>query len=224
MAQNETNRANGMSRAVDRATDSNTFERVARAGHVMSGFVHLLIAYIIIQLAFGTGGNADQSGALGAWPPNPVAGSCCGWRWSRSSRWRCGGSPRPSSAPHVTEKSGGRRRRHVPAGPREGVRPRRRLLRVRLLGIPVRERRREIERSAERRNECTPHGVRGRQDSSRGGGSRRHRDRRLPHLQGGVEELPGRPEGHPPSKLVEPPSEWSATWPRASSSRARACW
>ncbi|MFC9550845.1 DUF1206 domain-containing protein [Rhodococcus sp. NPDC056960] len=71
MAQNEANRASGISGAVDRATDSTTFERVARAGHVMSGFVHLLIAYIIIQLAFGSGGNADQSGALGTLASEP---------------------------------------------------------------------------------------------------------------------------------------------------------
>ncbi|MBC2641515.1 MULTISPECIES: DUF1206 domain-containing protein [unclassified Rhodococcus (in: high G+C Gram-positive bacteria)] len=71
MAQNEANRASGISGAVDRATDSTTFERVARAGHVMSGFVHLLIAYIIIQLAFGSGGNADQSGALGTLASKP---------------------------------------------------------------------------------------------------------------------------------------------------------
>ncbi|MEN0135270.1 MAG: DUF1206 domain-containing protein [Rhodococcus sp. (in: high G+C Gram-positive bacteria)] len=71
MAQNEANRASGFSGAVDRATDSTTFERVARAGHVMSGFVHLLIAYIIVQLAFGSGGNADQSGALGTLASKP---------------------------------------------------------------------------------------------------------------------------------------------------------
>ena len=56
---------NPVQRAVDSATDSTTFERAARAGHVMSGFVHLLIGYIVVRLAFGGGGTADQSGALG---------------------------------------------------------------------------------------------------------------------------------------------------------------
>ncbi|WP_020109903.1 DUF1206 domain-containing protein [Nocardia sp. 348MFTsu5.1] len=50
--------------AVDRATDSPLFEKAARAGHVVSGLLHLLIAYIIFRIAFGSGGNADQSGAL----------------------------------------------------------------------------------------------------------------------------------------------------------------
>jgi Domain of Unknown Function (DUF1206) len=50
--------------AVDRATDSNLFERAARAGHIVSGLLHLLIAYIIFRLAFGSKESADQSGAL----------------------------------------------------------------------------------------------------------------------------------------------------------------
>ena len=48
----------------DRATDSDAFEYAARAGFAVSGLLHLLIAYIILQIAFGSGGNADQSGAL----------------------------------------------------------------------------------------------------------------------------------------------------------------
>ena len=48
----------------DRATDSDAFEYAARAGFAVSGALHLLIAYIILRIAFGSGGNADQSGAL----------------------------------------------------------------------------------------------------------------------------------------------------------------
>jgi hypothetical protein len=48
----------------DRATDSDAFEYTARAGFAVSGVLHLLVAYIIAQIAFGSGGNADQSGAL----------------------------------------------------------------------------------------------------------------------------------------------------------------
>jgi uncharacterized membrane protein YidH (DUF202 family) len=49
----------------DRATGSDAFEHTARAGFAASGVLHLLVAYIIAQLAFtGAGGNADQSGAL----------------------------------------------------------------------------------------------------------------------------------------------------------------
>ncbi|QZY48251.1 MULTISPECIES: DUF1206 domain-containing protein [Mycolicibacterium] len=51
--------------AADRATDSDAFEYLARAGFAASGVLHLLVGFIIAQLAFlGTGGNADQSGAL----------------------------------------------------------------------------------------------------------------------------------------------------------------
>jgi hypothetical protein len=51
--------------AADRATDSNAFEYTARAGFAASGVLHLLVAFIIVRLAFtGGGGNADQSGAL----------------------------------------------------------------------------------------------------------------------------------------------------------------
>jgi hypothetical protein len=48
----------------DRATDSDAFEYAARAGFAVSGVLHLLVAYIIMRIAFGSGGNADQSGAL----------------------------------------------------------------------------------------------------------------------------------------------------------------
>ena len=49
---------------VDRATDSDAFEYAARAGFAISGVLHLLVGYIILRIAFGSGGNADQSGAL----------------------------------------------------------------------------------------------------------------------------------------------------------------
>lgn len=62
---------NPVTRAVDRATDSTAFERAARAGQVMSGFVHLLVGYIVVRLAFGSGGSADQSGALGTLASSP---------------------------------------------------------------------------------------------------------------------------------------------------------
>lgn len=57
---------NPLQGAVNKATNSSVFEFAARAGHTVSGIVHLLIAYIIVQIAIGAGGNADQSGALGA--------------------------------------------------------------------------------------------------------------------------------------------------------------
>ena len=49
---------------MDRATDSHGFEYAARIGYGTSGVLHPIIAYIVLRLAFGSGGNADQSGAL----------------------------------------------------------------------------------------------------------------------------------------------------------------
>ncbi|SEH85965.1 protein of unknown function [Mycolicibacterium rutilum] len=48
----------------DRATDSDAFEYTARAGFAVSGVLHLLVGYLILRIAFGASGNADQSGAL----------------------------------------------------------------------------------------------------------------------------------------------------------------
>ncbi|WNG88489.1 DUF1206 domain-containing protein [Mycobacterium sp. ITM-2016-00317] len=50
--------------AVNRATGSRTVEWIARAGYPVSGLLHLLIAYIIVRMAFGFSGDADQTGAL----------------------------------------------------------------------------------------------------------------------------------------------------------------
>jgi hypothetical protein len=47
-----------------KATDSDAFEYTARAGFAISGVLHLLVGYLILRIAFGSGGNADQSGAL----------------------------------------------------------------------------------------------------------------------------------------------------------------
>lgn len=40
------------------------FERIARAGYVVNGLLHLIVGYLAIRIAFGDGGTADQSGAL----------------------------------------------------------------------------------------------------------------------------------------------------------------
>jgi hypothetical protein len=46
---------------------NSVFERVARAGYVVSGLLHVIIGYLAIRIALGTGGgSADQSGALAA--------------------------------------------------------------------------------------------------------------------------------------------------------------
>ena len=56
---------------VDKATDSKAFEYTARAGFAASGVLHLLVAFIILRIAFGSGGNADQSGALATLAKQP---------------------------------------------------------------------------------------------------------------------------------------------------------
>lgn len=62
---------NAMNGAVRAATHSRPFELAARAGYSISGILHLLIAYIIVHLAFGIAGNADQSGALATLAAQP---------------------------------------------------------------------------------------------------------------------------------------------------------
>jgi hypothetical protein len=50
--------------AVNRATDNRAVRCLARAGYPVSGVLHLLVAYMIVRIAVGSGGDADQSGAL----------------------------------------------------------------------------------------------------------------------------------------------------------------
>ena len=50
--------------AVNEATQSRAVRVVARAGYPVSGVLHLLVAYVIMRIAFGLGGEADQRGAL----------------------------------------------------------------------------------------------------------------------------------------------------------------
>lgn len=64
--------------AVESVQNSTLFERAARAGHFVSGLLHILIGYIAIRLAFGQGGNADQSGALAELGSKP-GGSIALW-------------------------------------------------------------------------------------------------------------------------------------------------
>ncbi|MCV7030898.1 DUF1206 domain-containing protein [Mycobacterium sherrisii] len=52
------------------------FERLARAGFVVSGLLHLVVGYLAARLAFGERATADQTGALAALagkPGGPVA-------------------------------------------------------------------------------------------------------------------------------------------------------
>ncbi|WP_205877755.1 DUF1206 domain-containing protein [Mycobacterium camsae] len=54
-----------------RVAQNGVFEKLARAGFVVSGVLHLLIGYLAIRVALGDGGTADQSGALAALAARP---------------------------------------------------------------------------------------------------------------------------------------------------------
>ena len=78
--------------AVNEATQTRAVEWIARAGYPVNGILHLLIAYLIVRIALGFGGDADQTGAL-ATLANSGGGLCrCGSLPADSSHWRCGGS------------------------------------------------------------------------------------------------------------------------------------
>ncbi len=48
----------------EQASDHPALEKAARAGYAMNGLLHLVIAGILVQIAFGSGGQASSSGAL----------------------------------------------------------------------------------------------------------------------------------------------------------------
>jgi hypothetical protein len=56
---------------VNHATGSRTVEWIARAGYPVNGLLHLLIAYIIVRIASGLSGEADQTGALATLAEQP---------------------------------------------------------------------------------------------------------------------------------------------------------
>ena len=61
------------SSTVAQVAQNSVFERLARAGYVVSGLLHLTIGYLAIRIALGSGGggSADQSGALAAVAAKP---------------------------------------------------------------------------------------------------------------------------------------------------------
>jgi hypothetical protein len=58
--------------AVNHATDSRALQRIARAGYLISGMLHLLVASIIVRIALGSSGEADQTGALATLASRPL--------------------------------------------------------------------------------------------------------------------------------------------------------
>ncbi|WP_138734139.1 DUF1206 domain-containing protein [Modestobacter excelsi] len=62
----------GISSSADRAGNSDALENLARVGLIALGIVHLLVAWLALQLAWGGGGGtADQSGAMATLASKP---------------------------------------------------------------------------------------------------------------------------------------------------------
>jgi Domain of Unknown Function (DUF1206) len=88
--------------AADRAGDSDALEHLARIGLVAYGVVHLLIAWLAVQLAWGVGGSAaqaDQGGALATLAQQPFGTvllwvvavgmvALAVWQAAEALRWR----------------------------------------------------------------------------------------------------------------------------------------
>ena len=67
--------AKGAARTAQR---SDAFRRVARAGFVVVGLVHIIIGAIAVSIATGGGGDADQDGAMEQIRSTPVGGLVLG--------------------------------------------------------------------------------------------------------------------------------------------------
>ncbi|MGX5656242.1 DUF1206 domain-containing protein [Geodermatophilus nigrescens] len=90
--------------AAGRAGNSDALENLARVGLIAYGVVHLLIAWLSLQLAWGGGGqSADQSGALATLADSPVGKpllwvlaiglvALALWQAAEVFRWRSGWS------------------------------------------------------------------------------------------------------------------------------------
>ncbi|MGY1704871.1 DUF1206 domain-containing protein [Geodermatophilus sp. SYSU D00697] len=88
--------------AADRAGNSEALEHLARVGLIAYGVVHLLLAWLALQLAWGGGGQqADQSGALTTVAESPVGKpllwiialgmiALAVWQAAEVLRWRSG--------------------------------------------------------------------------------------------------------------------------------------
>jgi hypothetical protein len=106
--------------AADEAGNSDALENLARIGLVAYGVVHLLVAWLAIQLAwFGgpSGGGADQSGAMRTLAETPVgtpllwlvaAGlvALATWQAAEVLRWRHGWSASGKARVKALKKSG----------------------------------------------------------------------------------------------------------------------
>jgi hypothetical protein len=102
-----------------KAADSDALEHLARIGLIAYGLVHLLVAWLALQLAwFGGGGeSADQSGAMATLADSPVGKpllwvlalgliALAAWQAAEVLRWRGGWSASGKARTKALRKSG----------------------------------------------------------------------------------------------------------------------
>jgi hypothetical protein len=104
--------------AARQAGESNGLEHLARIGLIAFGVVHLLVAWLALQLAWGGGGkSADQSGAMRTLSESPVGKpvlwvvavgliALAVWQAAEVFRWRGGWSASGKARTKALRKSG----------------------------------------------------------------------------------------------------------------------
>ncbi|MGY2001639.1 DUF1206 domain-containing protein [Blastococcus sp. SYSU DS1024] len=103
--------------AAGRAADSDGLEHLARVGLIAYGLVHVLIAWLALQLAWGRAGQqADQSGALATLAAQPLGGpllwvlavgllALAVWQAAEVLRWRHGWSASGKARTQALERT-----------------------------------------------------------------------------------------------------------------------
>src|SRR3712207_8142212 len=104
--------------AAGRAGDSDALEHLARIGLIAYGVVHLLLAWLALQLAWsgGSGESADQTGALATLAEQPLGrpllwvvavgvGALAGRQAAEGPRWRLGPTPAGAARERALGKS-----------------------------------------------------------------------------------------------------------------------
>jgi Domain of Unknown Function (DUF1206) len=104
--------------AAHQAADSDGLEHLARVGLIAYGVVHLLVAWLALQLAWGWGGqSADQSGAMATLAESPIGKpllwvvavgliALAVWQAAEVLRWRSGWSASGKARTKALRKSG----------------------------------------------------------------------------------------------------------------------
>ena len=104
--------------AARRAGNSDALEHLARVGLIAYGVVHLLVAWLALQLAWGVGGeSADQSGAMATLAESPLGKpllwvvaigliALAVWQAAEVLRWRQGWSASGKTRTKAIKKSG----------------------------------------------------------------------------------------------------------------------